>query len=109
MALGIILPRLILLSFGSEVNGLLSTATQIFVYIGLLEAGIGNASLNALYKPISNSDRNQISDIVSATQKYYRKITNYYFLCVIVLSVGFPFRIKSDLSYTTIALVVFFQ
>lgn len=109
MALGIIIPRLVLVSFGSEVNGLLSTVTQIFTYVGLLEAGIGNASVNALYKPITEGNRSKISDVLCATQKYYRKITWIYLSCVIVLSAGYPLVIKSDLTYWTVALVIFFQ
>ena len=109
MALGIIIPRLILVSFGSEVNGLLSTVTQIFTYVALLEAGIGNASVNSLYKPVANKDKYQISDVLSATKKYYRKITRIYFLCVVVLSVGYPLVAKSELSYLTVALVILFQ
>ncbi len=109
MALGIIIPRLVLVSFGSEVNGLLSTVTQIFTYVALLEAGIGNASLNSLYKPIADNDKYQISDVLSATKKYYRKITKIYFLCVVILSLGYPLVAKSELSYQTVALVILFQ
>ena len=109
MALGIIIPRLVIVSFGSEVNGLLSTVTQIFTYVALLEAGIGNASVNSLYKPIANSDKHQISDVLSATKKYYRKITRIYFLCVIVLAAVYPLIVKGDLSYQTVALVILFQ
>ena len=57
LPMSIILPRIILLSFGSEVNGLTSTITQIFTYIALLEAGIGNASRNCLYQNIAGDDR----------------------------------------------------
>lgn len=108
-ALGILVPRLILVSYGSEANGLLSAVTQIFTYVGLLEAGIGNASVNALYKPITEQDQYEISDIFSATQKYYRKVTVFYFLCVIALSGVYPFFAKTTLSNTTVALVVLFQ
>ena len=37
LAMNFILPRLILISYGSEINGLTSTITQIFTYIALLE------------------------------------------------------------------------
>lgn len=41
IALGLMVPRLFITSYGSDVNGLLSTITQIFTYMALLEAGIG--------------------------------------------------------------------
>ncbi len=108
-ALGILVPRLILVSYGSEANGLLSAVVQIFTYVGLLEAGIGNASINALYKPITEQNRFEISDVFSATQKYYRKVTVFYFICVIGLSLAYPFFANTTLDKTTVALVVLFQ
>ena len=38
---GLVLPRLYLVNFGSEVNGLNSTIKNIFAYLSLLEAGVG--------------------------------------------------------------------
>lgn len=108
-AVGLIVPRLILTSYGSEVNGLLSTVTQIFVYVGLLEAGIGNAAINALYKPITEKNQYDISDVFSATQKYYRKVTMIYAICVVLISVIYPFCITSSLSYLEVSLVIGFQ
>ena len=58
IALGIILPKLMIESFGSEINGLLTTVTQIYTYVALLEAGIGTAAVNALYRPLDKGDRN---------------------------------------------------
>ena len=40
---GLLLPRLYLTSFGSELNGLDSTIKQIFSCLTLLEAGVGLA------------------------------------------------------------------
>ena len=40
IALSFLLPRLYLENFGSEVNGVLSTIKQIFVYMLLLESGV---------------------------------------------------------------------
>ena len=109
MAIGLIVPRLILVSYGSETNGLLSAVVQIFTYVGLLEAGIGAAALHALYKPFADGDREQISTVFSAAQKYFRKITVYYALCVAALSVGYPFLVDGDIPFIQISLVVFFQ
>ena len=44
IAFGLIIPRLYLVNFGSDVNGLTSTIKNIFAYLALLEAGeIGRA------------------------------------------------------------------
>ena len=60
LLLGIILPRLFIMTFGSEINGLLSSVNQVYVYIGLLEAGVGTATLQALYKPIASQEKDSI-------------------------------------------------
>jgi len=109
LALGLVIPRLVLVNYGSEVNGLLTTVTQIFTYVALLEAGIGNASINAFYKPIVAQDKDGICDVFSATQKYFRKVTLLYALCVIVISFGYPLVVASELNYATIFWVIFFQ
>ena len=64
VALGIVLPRLVLLNLGSEANGLLSTVTQIFTYFALLEAGVGNAALQAIYGPIGSGDTEKTNRIL---------------------------------------------
>lgn len=109
LALGFVIPRLLLTSYGSEVNGLTTTVTQIFVYVGLLEAGISSASLFALYKPFANDDQYEISDIFSATKLYFRKVTVIYALCVIGISLVYPVCVKSSLDYITIMLVILLQ
>lgn len=106
MILGIIVTRTILVNFGSEVNGMVVSIGQFMIYLSLLEAGVGAASLQALYKPFSNNDKKNINSIMVATSNYYKKTGFFYFFAVIVLSLIFPIVVKSDLSYTTIMLVV---
>ena len=50
---GLIVPRLILSTFGSEANGLVSSLTQFLNYISLVEGGIGSVVLTALYSPLA--------------------------------------------------------
>ena len=64
LLIGLVLPRIIMMSYGSEVNGLFNSVNQVFSYIALLEAGIGTATIQALYKPLVNRDRNEISSIL---------------------------------------------
>lgn len=109
IALGFFVPRLVLVSYGSEANGLLNTVVQIFAYVALLEAGIGNASINALYKPIAANNEKGVAAILNATKKYFRKVTKIYALCVVLISVIYPLIVKSDLSKITVALVILFQ
>lgn len=107
MALGILVPRLVIVSYGSEVNGLLNSVSQIITYLSLLEAGVGAAALQALYKPISDNDTDSMNAIISATHRYYRRTGALYFLFTVVLSFIYPLIINSTLDYWFIALIVF--
>ena len=70
----IIIPRLFIVNYGSEVNGLLSSIRQIYVYLALLEVGVGDASVVALYGPIGRGDYDAANHILAATDRYYKKI-----------------------------------
>ena len=107
--LGLIVPRLLIVSYGSDVNGLLGTITQIFTYMALLEAGIGQAARNLLYKPFQEKNEEEISDIVSIARSYFRKCTMVYAIGVIVLAVVLPFLIKTNVDYGTIILIILFE
>lgn len=101
IAFGVILPRLFLTSYGSETNGFLSSIGQLFAYMTLLEAGVGAATVQALYGPIGRGERDRISGIISATNKFYKRTGYIYGACVLVLAVGFPFVIPSDIPHLT--------
>ncbi len=108
ICLGIVIPRLVLVSYGSEVNGLLNSTTQIFVYFSLFEAGVGIASLQALYAPVAKEDRKAIQAILSATHRFYRKTGILYALAVVALSFIYPFCVKTELSYWMIVGIILF-
>lgn len=109
LALGIVVPRLVLVSLGSESNGLLNTINQILAYVALLEAGVGTASLQALYGPVAKQDRQSISCILSATNRFYKRTGTIYLTIVLALSIIFPLTLESELSYLTVMLVVLFS
>ena len=118
LALGIVIPRFILQNYSDEANGLLNAINQIFTYLALIEAGIGQATLQSLYKPVVEKDNESISAIMSATQRYYRKLIWLYAGAVIVLAIVYPLIItvedKSAISflgssYWSIFLLIFLQ
>ena len=45
VAIGLVLPKLFITTYGSEVNGLQSSVNQIFTYISLIEGGIKRRSM----------------------------------------------------------------
>lgn len=106
IALGILIPRLFLVNFGSEVNGFLTSISQIFMYLGLLEAGVGAATIQALYRPSSQNNKYEINGILAATSIYYKRIGLYYFIAVICLSIIYPLLIHTSINKTVVAMVI---
>lgn len=109
MVLGIIVPRIMITSYGSDTNGLLNTISQIFSYMALMEAGIGQAAKNALFKPISEHNKKGISYVTSVASNYFRRITLYYAIGVLTLSVLAPLFLKTNVDRQTVFLVVLLQ
>ena len=106
IAAGILLPRLVLVNLGSESNGLMNSVNQIFTYFALLEAGVGTAALQALYKPVGSNDRNEISGILAATDRYYKRTGVIYLIAFLILSIVYPLAVDSGLGKNTIFLVI---
>lgn len=106
-AFGMILPRLFIKTYGSSMNGLVSSINQIVSYLALLEAGLSIASLQALFKPTNENDWDSINSILSATKKYYRNIAIIFFILTIIISIFYPFFINEKVDYIfTVELVI---
>lgn len=106
LIIGILIPRLVLINLGSEANGLLNSVTTALTYMSLLEAGVGTASLQALYRPCAAGEKNSINAILAATDHFYRRTGIVYSFCVIVLSVIFPIIINTTLPREQVFFVV---
>src|SRR5699024_8667784 len=79
---GLILPRYILLYFGSEINGLVQSITQFLSVITFLDLGVGSVVQSALYKPLANNDKYQSSLVLKAARNFFRKIAYVLILYV---------------------------
>ena len=108
IAFSVVTPLLVMENYGSEVNGLLHSTEQIFVYLSLLEAGIGYASLQALYRPVAEDDRHEISAIMAATRIYYNRTGVLYTLAVVAFAFLYPVLVSTSLPYFLVVGVVLF-
>ena len=68
---GIYIPQLMITTYGSEINGMVSSITQFITYLSLVEAGIGNASIVALYGPLATKNQDGINGVLAAAKKFY--------------------------------------
>ncbi len=102
IVLSFLLPRLYLENFGSEINGVLSTIKQIFVYMVLLESGVGLATTQALYKPVAEKNNGKVSSVISATHSYYCKIGYIYAAMVLLIATVYAFIVPASIEPTVI-------
>lgn len=106
LIIGLIAPRLFLVTFGSETNGVLNTISNIFSYLALVEAGVGTAALQVFYETIGTNNREATNGVISAVHVYFKRAGLIYFIGVILLAVIYPLSIHTSLSYRTIFLLV---
>ncbi len=95
---GLILPRIIIPAYGSDVNGLISSIIQFLTYISLLEAGVGSIFRTSLYKPLAKSDMDCVSGIVNEQKHFYRKIGAIFVFYVVALCIFYPYIAKTDIG-----------
>ncbi len=106
MGMSLIIPRLVLVNLGSEANGLMHSISTVFTYLTLLEAGVGKATNQALYKPLSCDDKVEISRIMAATNKFYRRTGYVYAAAVLAFAVIYCLFIQTSLPKTVVFSVI---
>lgn len=105
LILGVIFPRFIILTYGSEINGLTSTISRVLSLINLIQAGAVGAAIYQMYKPVADNDFDTQSSIIYSSRKFYNKISIVYFAVAILAGVFYSFYLKNDsLSFAEIFL-----
>lgn len=102
---GLIVPRLFIRTFGSEMNGFLSSLASLYSYLALLEAGVGTAAIQALYGPVGRQDHKEINEIMSATAHYYNRAGLYYLVGTIAIAIIYPLTVTTTIPKLTIFIV----
>lgn len=103
---GIIVTRLIIYKYGSDFNGLNSTANQIINVLLIIEGGFTLASNVILFAPISNENFFLINKILSKTRLKFEFIGFLFLLFGIITTSIFTYFIKSNLSHGLVFSVV---
>ena len=104
---GLIVPKIIISSFGSSINGLISSITQFLAYITLLESGFGPVVKSVLYKPIADKDNKTIANILKTSEKFFRTISYVFIIYIILLSLLYPLLVSGEFGFVfTISLII---
>jgi hypothetical protein len=96
---GFIVPRIIIGTYGSEINGLTASITQFLGYIALFESGVGGVVRAALYKPLADNDIPRISGIVKATESFFRKIALIFLGYMFILACLYPMLVNKSFDW----------
>lgn len=98
IALGFLAPRYIILIYGSEVNGLSTTITQILNIILILQAGATTAAIFSLYKPIAENDIPEISKNINSAEKFFKRISIIFSGIMLIAAIFTTIFTKSELN-----------
>ena len=103
---GLVLPNLVLNTYGSVLNGLVSIVTQMLAYLSLVEMGLTSAALVSLYKPMATGNYQEASGIFVAVNKFYQRVAALFSAGSIACGIVAQFVINDDIPTMTIWLVV---
>lgn len=95
----LIIPRYILAVYGSEMNGLVSSVSQFISYAALVEMGIGDALIIALYRPLAENDKCNVGCIINEGGRLYRRSGYIYTLILILIAIMYPLLIGQQFEY----------
>lgn len=107
MICGFILPRLFIMYYGSEVNGLVSSVAQFLGFISLAECGVGAVVQSALYKPLAENDNDEISRIVVSSDRFFRRIAYILAGYTVILMAVYPLITLESFGYLDTLLLIF--
>lgn len=106
MIAGFITPRFMLVYYGSEMNGLVSSITQFITYFNLVEAGLAGAAVYSLYKPLAQGDHEGVSGVVSAAKHFYNVSGTIFAGLIGILAVLYPIFVTSSLNPWLVGVLV---
>ena len=103
---GFILPPIVIGVFGSSVNGMVQSVSQFIAYLNIVEAGVGGASIAALYKPLADGDVKERNSILSATAGFYNRSGIFFVVLVFILAFVYPLVIGNQVDRIQASLMV---
>lgn len=103
---GFILPKLLLVYFGSDVNGLVNSVGQFLGVIGFFELGIGAVIQTSLYKPLADNDLIGTSKVISSANKIFKKLGYILLIYVGIIVCIYPMLVNSKFSFWFVATLI---
>ena len=68
---GVVIPCVLISTFGSAMYGLTTSIAQFLSYISLLESGIGRVARAEMYAPLAKKDDLEVSRVYYAIKRFF--------------------------------------
>ena len=99
LVFGLVVPRIVLTYFGSTYNGLLNSIVQFMSFSVVFRSGLGVVTNAALYKPLAEGDKQTVSGIMVATDKFMQKIGWLLAGIIVAFAVLYPLLVLDEFNY----------
>lgn len=96
---GLILPRLFIGNFGSNVNGLIASISNFLGMIALLDMGMSAVVESTLYKPLAQKNDYEISRVVKSCKRFFNRIALIFLIYIGILIIIYPTVIRKDFGW----------
>lgn len=97
-ASGFLVPKLILTVYGSTVNGMVNSISQFLSYAALVEMGVGNAAIVALYKPLTEKNIERIESVLYEAKRKYCISGIFYSLIACGITIIYPLTVSRQID-----------
>ena len=85
---------------------MVTSINQFLTYMGLAEAGVGTASVVALYVPLAEQKQDDVNSILTATKMFYYRSGMIFVGLVVALVAVYPYLISQQLSSGTVRMMI---
>lgn len=109
---GLIIPRLVIEYYGSDINGLIYGSQQVFNQLNYIEAGFYLAFMYILFKPLNENNNSDIKQIFNMIKLKYKHLSTALLFFVLMFAFIYPVLLGISFSnyflYFVIILLVGF-
>ena len=96
---GLIVPQMIILYYGSSINGLTNSISNFLSIIAICDCGVSTVIQSALYEPLAKNKANEINSIISESTRFFKVILWILIVYNLLLVLVYPLVVNNDFDY----------
>ena len=70
-----------------------------------MKVGLGGVILASLYKPLNEKNMKKVSGIITATNKFYKRISIIFIIYTLILAILYPILVRTNFSFMYISIL----